>query len=167
MLWDHTRPWPCVGVCVGGLIYSSIEIPWYYGEDFPATSFRASMVGQPLADGWRFVLVGNKGDRKQRKESNGFTRYYKQTFICERCLAATMTKKCLLKNMNFGCFGRHAPWRATQMDNDTYLKTCVVDPYWSCVKGFCTDGSGRKHFERRGKWRVGLKVQGLVFWFRV
>ena len=79
--------------------------------------------GELLAEGWGGAYGGSKSDRVSKVLINGFSRHFKCTHICEKCLAVMPYRNCDSKFLNYADFNQNAPHHMTEISHEHYLET--------------------------------------------
>ena len=125
---------------------------------------RASLAGQPLANGYRLAYVGFKADLKARAQAHYFfERYYLCNYICESCFAARPHANPMLSFMDFS---PEPVYAMTAINHEDYMKHHRHSP-WAAMPGFRLETVflDLMHILWLGTAR-GLYASALGYWFR-
>ena len=107
----------------------------FYGEDFPAGSFRAQLAGSVMANGFKAIYFSMKADLKARKEMNEFRNWYQCKRMCEMCHAEQFQPKHPL--MYYKNLDQEAPYKLSSISHEFYLVSeCDSISPWCVVEGW-------------------------------
>lgn len=107
----------------------------FYDEDFCPKSWRYSVRGSTVANGWRAAYWAFRADGKARVQCNLFDHMYSARYVCDQCLAQRATARAD-KEMLYTDFRPDRPRHFSRIDDATYRNTCITLSPYSCIPGW-------------------------------